>query len=100
MSHRSLSSYLNGIDLEGIEEAIKLQKRRHRRKIYLAGVAKHSKVLSRYRLAMALEGILATSYPAYLPIPRDIEAKSYDWAEYATDDKFVGGKMFFVKFGN
>lgn len=81
-----------------------------RRQIYLAGVAKHSKVLSRYRLAMALEGILQTDYPAYVEVPRDIEKRAYVWSEFARGadevgvdgeiNKFVGGKMFLVKFGN
>lgn len=95
--------------LGGMSEAIEHHVRHSRRKLYLVGVAKHSKVLDRYRLAMALEGILATNYPAYLEIPRDIEEKAYLWSEYARGDdreaasaeinKFVGGKMFFVKFG-
>ncbi|MCY3651042.1 MAG: hypothetical protein OXG40_14960 [Acidimicrobiaceae bacterium] len=93
---------------EGFAEQIS----RHRtsgRNIYLVGVAKHSKVLDRYRLAMALQGILRTNYPAYAEIPRDIEAKAYTWSEYARGsevaeqggeaNKFVAGKMFFVKFG-
>jgi len=96
--------------LEGLEEAIERHARHSRRKLYLVGVAKHSKVLYRYRLAMSLEGILTTNYPAYLEIPREIEEKAYLWAEYARGDdrevaeteinKFVGGKMFFVKFGS
>jgi hypothetical protein len=96
--------------LEGISEAIDFHFTQYRRKIYLVGMAKHSKVLTRYRLAMALEGILTTDYPAYVEIPREIEEKAYTWAEYARGDdvetdegeinKFVGGKMFFVKFGN
>ncbi|MCI0398508.1 MAG: hypothetical protein L0332_13670 [Chloroflexi bacterium] len=83
------------------------QQKRH---VYLVGVAKHSKVLTRYRLAMALEGVLATHYPAYVEIPRHIEERAYVHAEFARGDdvvleterlnKFVGGKMFFVKFGN
>ena len=95
---------------QGINEGIEWQREQKRRKIYLAGVAKHSKVLSRYRLAMSLEGILTTNYPAYVSIPRDIEEKAYMWSEYTrsseqvedgrTMRKFVGGKMFFVKFGN
>lgn len=94
----------------GLEEGIERQLRKNRRRIYLAGVAKHSKVLDRYRLAMALERLLATDFPAYLEIPRDIEAKAYVWSEYARGDdrelggtevnKFVAGKMFFVKFGS
>ena len=85
---------------EQIHQAIQEQKQKNRRSIYLAGVAKHSKVLDRYRLAMALEGILTTNFPAYVEVPRDIEGRAYAWDEYAKrEDKFVSGKMFFVKFG-
>lgn len=96
--------------LRGISEGIEQQRQKNRRRVYLAGVAKHSKVLSRYRLAMALEQVLTTNYPAYVQIPRTIEEKSYVWAEYARGDdrvidsaeanKYVGGKLFFVKFGS
>jgi hypothetical protein len=96
--------------LNGISEAIAAQHRHNRRQIFLVGVAKGSKVLERYRLAMAIEGVLATDYPAFVEIPREIEEKAYIWAEYARGDdrqvdqaevnKFVGGKMFFVKFGS
>lgn len=99
---------LFGKFLKGITEGIEQQKRKHRN-IYLVGVAKHSKVLTRYRLAMSLERILTTDFPAYVEVPRDLEEKSYRWTEYARGDdsvkedqeinKFVGGKMFFVKFG-
>jgi hypothetical protein len=81
-----------------------------RRRIFLVGLAKHSKVLARYRLAMALEGVLTTDYPAYVEVPREIEERAYVWSEYARGDdreldggevnKFVGGKMFLVKFGS
>lgn len=91
---------------EGIEEGI-AKHSSSRRKVFVVGFAKHSKVLSRYRLSMALEQILTTDYPCYLEIPREIERKSYLWSEYARDDdqdgevnKFVGGKLFFAKFGN
>ena len=96
--------------LQGIHESIELQKQQHRRTIYLAGVAKHSKVLSRYRLAMALESILATPYPAFVAIPPHIEQMAYKWSAYAANSDsnlelndvspFVGGKMYFVKFGS
>ncbi len=96
--------------LAGLQEGIQDQARRTKRKLYLAGVAKHSKVLDRYRLAMALEGVLACDYPAYVVVPRELEEKAYVWSEYARGDdrelegreinKFVGGKMFFVKFGS
>ena len=96
--------------IEGFRDAIERQLRDHKRRVYLVGVAKRSKVLDRYRLAMSLEGILRTNYPAYTPIPREIEERAYVWSEYARGDdrtleggeinKFVAGKMFFVKFGS
>jgi hypothetical protein len=95
--------------IAGIHEGMQGQQRQ-RRRVYLAGVAKHSKVLDRYRLAMALEGVLTTSYPAFVEIPREIEEKAYIHVEHARGDdrelapdqinRYVGGKMFFVKFGN
>lgn len=95
--------------LQGMKDRIDEQWDRTRRRVYLAGVAKHSKVLSRYRLAMALEGVLQTDYPAYVEVPREVEEKAYVWSEFARGDdrvgesgeinKFVGGKMFLVKFG-
>jgi len=96
--------------LRGLREGIQQHLQRSRRRIYLAGMAKHSKVLARYRLAMALESVLSTEYPAFVAIPRDIEEKAYIWSEYARGNdrveeggevnKFVGGRMFFAKFGN
>jgi len=95
--------------LQGMKDRINAQWSKGRRRVYLAGVAKHSKVLSRYRLAMALEGILQTDYPVYVEVPREVEEKAYRWSEFSRGDdrageggeinKFVGGKMFFVKFG-
>lgn len=91
-----------------MNERIDAQWRANHRRIYLAGVAKHSKVISRYRLAMALEEILQVDYPAFVEVPREIEERAYG-AWYAREDggvveggetgKYVGGKMFLVKFG-
>jgi len=96
--------------MAGLAEAIEEKWREQRRRIYLVGVAKHNAVLARYQLAMALEGVLDGDYPAYVEIPREIEQKAYTWAEWARGDdveeegrepnRFVGGKMFFVKFGS
>ncbi len=95
---------------QGIEDGIGAQFARYRRRIFLVGVAKHSKVLQRYRLAMAIEGVLRTGYAAYVEVPRDLERNVYKWSDYARGDegevaggelnKFVAGKMFFVKFGD
>ena len=92
---------------EGIENAISQHYENSRRRIYVAGIAKRSKVLQTYRLAMALEGVMRNAYPCYLEVDRKIEEKVYKWDEFARGDeeatgepnKFVGGKMFLVKFG-
>lgn len=94
----------------GIVEGINHQFQQHQRRIYLAGIAKQSKVLDRYRLAMALEGILATGYPAYVAVPAELERKAHIRRDYVNiddeDDEighesdFVGGAMYFVKFGD
>jgi hypothetical protein len=94
---------------QGLQEGIDRQWQRRRRRLYVAGVAKHSQVLQRYRLAMALEGVLQAHHPCFVEVPRELERKTYRYEEYARGDeeaaeggeqnKFVGGKMFFVKFG-
>jgi hypothetical protein len=96
--------------IQGINEAIQAQFTKTKRRVFLAGVYKSSKVLDRYRLAMTLEGIMTTDYPAYLPIPRKLEEDTFVWKESARDDtnaeaggevnKYVGGALYFVKFGN
>jgi hypothetical protein len=96
--------------LAGINQRIESHWTRSRRRVFVVGVAKHSKVLTRYRLALALEGILQTDYPAFVEVDRAIEERAYVWSEFARGDdrvqtggeanKFVGGKMFLVKFGS
>lgn len=95
--------------LDGLAEAIAHHSTK-RRTLYLAGIAKKSAVYTRYRLAMMLEGVMTADYPCYVEVPREIETKAYLHAEYARGDdvaeplgqvnKFVGGKMFFTKFGS
>ncbi len=92
-----------------LDEAIDRIHREMRRKVYLVGVAKHSKVLARYNLTMALENIMPSGAPRYVRIPRKLEAKAYIWPEYARGaetetgegeaPKFVAGDMYFVRFG-
>lgn len=94
---------------ELLAEAVDRQKG-NRRNIYIVGVAKHSKVLARYRLALKIKRVLRGAYPAFVQIPRELEQKAYVWSDYArgrADEaqggeaaKFVNGVMFFVKFGN
>lgn len=95
---------------EKITEAIQRIERTERRKIYLVGLAKHSKVLQRYQLALAIENVFPAGEPKYVKVPRELEAKAYVWPEYARgaeqDDeekeapKYVNGDMFFVRFGD
>lgn len=94
---------------ENVETAIEEIYRKDRRRVFLVGIAKHSKVIDRYRLAMAIEGIFPSGEPRYVRIPRDIEAKAYLWQEYARGaeiegeegeaPKFVAGDMYLVRFG-
>ncbi len=104
--------------LAGIQAAIDAQYQATRRRIYLVGLAKHSQVLDRYRLAMALENVLTCPYPAYVEVPVDLERRAYSRVEYARGQparqeessqagqeedrisRFAGGKMYFVKFGS
>src|SRR5437867_6105230 len=53
-----------------VEEAIQVVHKRDRRRIYLIGLAKHSKVVARYQLAMAIEGILPYGEARYVRVPR------------------------------
>ncbi len=89
-----------------MQRAIEAIFQQTRRRVYLVGVAKKSKVLQRYRLAFTLEGILTQEFPCYVEIPRELERKAYVWPEYAKGEedegeapKFVAGKLFMVKFG-
>jgi hypothetical protein len=92
-----------------VEAAIDRIRKDDKRRVFLVGVAKHSKVLSRYQLALALEDIMSAGEPKYVQIPREIEARAYVWPEYARGaeeegsggeaPKFVAGKLYLVRFG-
>ncbi len=92
-----------------VDEAIQKIYRRDKRRVFLVGVFKHSKVYERYQLALALEQVIPPGEPRYVRVPRDLEAKAYVWPEYARGvetegenreaPKFVAGDMFFVRFG-
>ena len=84
-----------------LENCILRQFEQSRRRIYVCGVAKKSSVIQKYRIAMALEGVLRNAYPCYLDVPEKIETAVYKWDEYVKrTDRFVSGKMFLVKFGS
>jgi hypothetical protein len=97
---KMFSQDLFGRYRRALEQAIKNQFEQHRRRVYVAGIAKRSAVLQTYRLALALEGVMRTTYPCYIEVPMNIEERVYQWDEYLKrDDKFVAGKMFLAKFG-
>jgi len=83
--------------------------RKDKRTIFLVGLAKHSKVLQRYQLAMALEDVFPGGSPRFVRIPRELEAKAYVWPEWARGEetgeggelpKFVAGVLYLVRFGS
>jgi hypothetical protein len=92
-----------------LEAAMADIREKDRRSVFLVGIAKHSKVITRYQLAMTIEKILPPGEARYVKIPRDLEAKAYVWPEYAKGaeaegeegeaPKYVAGDMYFVRFG-
>lgn len=94
---------------ERIEDAIERVYREDRRRVFLVGIAKKSKVLDRYNLAFALENVLPEGEARYVEIPREMERKCYgsEWArrgpekaaEHEEGARFVAGRMYFVRFG-
>lgn len=94
---------------KNLETSISQIREKHRRSVFLIGVAKHSKVITRYQLAMTIENVLPPGEARYVRIPRALEAKAYVWPEYAKGaeaegeegeaPKFVAGDMYFVRFG-
>jgi hypothetical protein len=94
-----------------MKAAIENNRRQRKRHVFLVGIAKHSRIIERYRLAIAVEGLFPAGQPCYVPVPPELQAKVYDWAEYvrspaeAGDDAdparpdFNMGAMYLVRFG-
>lgn len=90
--------------------AIEKNRRERKRHVFLAGIAKHSRVIERYRLALAVQDVFPAGQPCYAPVPPELQVKVYDWAEYvrSPDDdeadkekpKFNMGTMYLVRFGD
>jgi hypothetical protein len=81
--------------------------RKSRRRVFFVGVAKTSKVIDRYWLAMTLERIFPDESPCYVAIPQKLEERAYEWPEYARREegggelpKFVAGSLYLVRFGS
>jgi len=94
---------------KNVDGAISRLRSQDRRKVFLVGLAKHSSVITRYNLAMAIENAFPPGEPRFVNIPRSLEEKAYRWAEWARGieiegkpqeaPKFVAGDMFLVRFG-
>lgn len=92
-----------------LKDAIERTRRERRRDIFVVGIAKHSRVLERYRLAMAVADVFPAGHPRYAAVPMSMQSKVYTWEEYLTspeDDpsdaekpKYNMGAMFLVRFG-
>jgi len=90
-----------------MEAAIARHAEQRKRRVYLVGLAKGSKVIARYHLAMAIERTLAVGEPCFVRIPRKLEVKAYRYDEWARGNestegeapKFVLGDMHLVRFG-
>jgi len=88
-----------------MKAAIERQARQHHRRVWLAGLAKKTKVLDRYRLAMSLAGILDHGTPCFVQVPASMQESVYqahaDYVRDPADDGARGniGQMYFVRFG-
>ena len=99
------------IELYGkLRDAIERTRRERRRDIFLVGIAKHSRVMERYRLAMAIADVFPAGDPSYVAVPDELQGKVYDtWPEYIRspadvsdgkeNPKFNMGVMYLVRFG-
>jgi hypothetical protein len=85
--------------------AIESQARRNRRRVWVAGLAKKTKVLDHYRLAMSLAGIFDHGTPCFVAVPTDMQDSVYrshqEYVRDADDDAASEniGRMYFVRFG-
>ncbi|HEX3961708.1 MAG TPA: hypothetical protein VHZ03_34620 [Trebonia sp.] len=93
-----------------LREAIERTRRERRRDIFLVGIAKHSRVIERYRLAMAIADVFPAGHPRYVAVPAELQGNVYGtWPEYIRspgDDsgdmekpKFNMGAMHLARFG-
>ncbi len=57
-------------------------RRKNRRKLFIVGVAKRSKIIDRYHLAFVMEGVLVQPGACYLPVFQKLEEQVYRWTYY------------------
>jgi len=103
---------------ELMQQAIDRQAKDNRRRIWLAGLAKKTKVLDHYRLAMSLAGIFDRGTPCFVPVPHELQERVYrshaDYVREPGDESAADsggpdsgerratgniGAMYFVRFG-
>lgn len=102
-----------------MKQAIDRQAQENRRRVWLAGLAKQSKVLDHYRLAISLAGIFDRGTPCFVPVPPELQERVYqshaDYVRVPGDSEEEDaqasragasarsggniGAMFFVRFG-
>lgn len=81
------------------------------RRVFLLGVAKTSAVLSKLSLALLLERTFNLDYPCYAEVPRDLEAKCYNFdktwletsfeSERTEDQRYQSfGRLHLLKMGS
>jgi hypothetical protein len=84
-------------------ELIKTAIQNHKRDIFVVGMAKHSRLVERYRLAMAVADVFPAGQPCYAPVPPELQAKVYDWPDYIRGPGDAGKQnidaMYLVRFG-
>src|SRR5262245_27039125 len=73
-----------------LEAAIMQIREKDRRWVFLVGIAKHSKVITRYQLAMTIEKVMPPGEARYVRVPRELEKKAYIWPEMARGPEAEG----------
>jgi hypothetical protein len=88
-----------------VKAAIERQARENHRRIWLAGLAKKTKVLDHYRLAMSLAGVFDRGTPCFAQVPASMQEQVYraniDYLRDPDEDHASDniGQMYFVRFG-
>lgn len=94
---------------DNVRAAIERVARQSNRDVFLVGIAKRSNVIDRYNLAIAAERLFPAGEAYYVRVPREMEAKAYQWPEWARGveaegkggerPKFNIGDLYLVRFG-
>jgi hypothetical protein len=89
--------------------AIDREARENHRRVWLCGLAKHTAVLDRYRLALSLAGIFDRGSACFVAVPAATQESVYRSPEYLRDPDQATpggrltrqnlGQMYFVRFG-